>query len=62
MCNLGQHPPVSSIYLTGVIVVRANKEMLDIMKCHASVCTDVEASNFINSVLVGAEESIISGS
>ena len=39
----------------------ANEEMLDIMWRRAAVCTDVEACILLDSALVGAQESTISG-
>ena len=69
-CNLGLSSRYSSRTTSvgllhksdGVIVVGwANEEMLHIMRCHATVCTDVKASIFLNSALLEAQESTISG-
>ena len=43
-------------------VNRANEEMLDIMRCHAAVWTDVGACILLDSALVKAQESTMSGS
>ena len=41
---------------------RGNVVMFDIMWRRAAVCTDVEAYSLLDSALVGAQESTISGS
>ena len=40
----------------------ANEEMFDIVRRRAAVCTDVEDCILLDSALVGAQESTISGS
>ena len=55
---------VCSIGLTVSVcrVSRANEEMLDIMRRRASVCAYVEACILLDSALVRAQESTLSGS
>ena len=43
-------------------VGRENEEMPDTMWCQTAVCTDVETCILLDSALVGAQESTISGS